>query len=180
MGETFGQRCVRQTKTFSEIIEEPAVNKSRTLIIRNAQIEAMACAAIRSAVESVDDGMVVEVVIREHKSNRSLAQNRLAFRWYGELAGHLGTTPEYEHRLAKLRYGCPLLIADDAEFADFYRRGIEPLDYESRVIAMQWFPVSRLFSVKMMTQYLHDMEHDSAARGIVLSHPDDLYHEAMR
>lgn len=120
-----------------------------------------------------------DVIIRPHKKDRSLAQNRLAFQWYMERAEQQGTTPEYEHRLAKLRWGCPLLIAVDAEFADFYRRGIEPLDYERRIIAMQWVPVTRLFTVKMMTEYLETMERESAMQGIILTRPDDMYWEAM-
>lgn len=121
----------------------------------------------------------VDVLIRPHKQDRSLAQNRLAFRWYKELSQQRGTTPEYEHRLAKLRYGCPILIEADPDFADFYRRGIEPLDYERRILAMRWFPVTRLFTVKQMREYLDTLERDSIQSGASLSRPEDTYYEAM-
>lgn len=121
----------------------------------------------------------VDVVIKPHKKDRSLAQNRLAFRWYKELAEQRGTTPEYEHRFAKLRHGCPILIDAEPDFADFYRRGIESLDYERRILAMQWFPVTRLFTVKQMREYLDTLEKDSIAQGMSLSRPEDTYYEAM-
>lgn len=152
----------------------------QTFLLRDKQIARNAIEAIKSLYgDKTELETVMEVVIREHKKDRSLAQNRLSHRWYGERAEQQGTTPEHEHSSAKLRYGCPILIASDADFAEVYRRAIEPLDYERRLIAMRYFPVTRLMTVAQMTKYLETIERESAMQGIVLSKPVAIYEEAM-
>lgn len=122
---------------------------------------------------------LIDVVIREHKKDRSLAQNRLSHLWYKERAEYFGTTPEYEHRFCKLRYGCPLLMAEDEDFARLYHQVIESLDYEDRIKAMKIFSVTRVMKTKTMAQYLTHIEMDSVKHGVPLTKPADVYEEAM-
>lgn len=152
----------------------------RTFVLRNRDVARNMFKFIGDLYQGSEaPEQTMEVIIREHKRDRSLAQNRLSFQWYRERAKQQGTTQDYEHRLCKLQYGCPILIADDADFAELFRRAIEPLDYEKRIAAMKYLPVTRLFKVRQMADYLTDIERDSAAKGIVLTHPEDLYWEAM-
>lgn len=149
-------------------------------VLRTREVARNARAAIAALFPS--DGepeAVMEMVLRPYKKDRSLSQNRLSHMWYGQRAKQQGTTPEYEHQLCKLRYGCPLLIAADSDFAEIYRRAIEPLDYEQRIAAMKYLPVTRLFNVSQMTEYLNTVEHETHAQGMSLTHPEDLYWEAM-
>lgn len=152
----------------------------QTFLLRDKQIARNAIEAIKALYgDKPELDRMMEVVIREHKKDRSLAQNRLSHKWYEERAEQRGTTPEHEHSAAKLHYGCPILIAADEDFAEVYHRAIEPLDYERRLIAMRYFPVTRLMTVTQMTHYLETLERESAMQGIVLSKPVVMYEEAM-
>jgi hypothetical protein len=155
-------------------------SESQQFLIRDRQIARNAIEAIKglfSDEQDLDALMVVE--IREHKKDRSGAQNRLSFLWYRERAKQMGTTPEYEHRFCKLRYGCPILQGDDEDFAELFRKAIEPMDYEKRIAAMKYLPVTRLMKVSQMGEYLTYIEQESAQQGIALTHPVDIYDEAM-
>lgn len=147
--------------------------------IQDKRIAGNAIQAIRAlfdGVDTLDPPVVVE--IKPYKKDRSLAQNRLSFIWYKERAEQQGTTPEYEHRLCKLRYGCPLLLAVDEDFARVFMQVVEPLDYEDRIKAMKYIPVTRSLNVTQMSDYLSAIEQESAQHGIILTRPD-VYAEAM-
>lgn len=131
------------------------------------------------AKQGVAEGKPVSVTIAEWEPSRSDAQNRLSHMWYAERAEHFGVTPEHDHRYCKLEYGCPILIAADKEFASVYRQAIEPIDYESRLLAMKYLPVTRIMSVKKMAEYLTTVERESLMQGIPLTHPAMIYAEAM-
>lgn len=148
--------------------------------VQDKQIAKNAIAAIKHLFEGVEElEAPVLVELKPYSKDRSLAQNRLAFKWYKERAEQQCTTPDYEHRICKLRYGCPILMADDEDFARLFDRVVMSLDYEDRIKAMKYMPVTRLFNVKQMTEYLETIERESASAGIVLTHPLDVYEEAM-
>lgn len=131
------------------------------------------------AVMSIKGEDNLEVVIRKHDSGRSVAQNRLSFMWYKERAEQAGTTPDYEHQLCKLRQGCPILISSDSDFSGIYEKVIQPLPYEDRIKAMAYMPITSIMGVKQMSLYLNNVERDSIASGMVLTHPEDLYYMAI-
>lgn len=56
-----------------------------------------------------------EVVIREYKSDRSLDQNRLLWKWHQEWAEQAGYTKEYAHNRFKYKYVLPILLRDDED-----------------------------------------------------------------
>lgn len=149
-------------------------------IIRDKVIASNAINAIRSLFNEgdiLDKPVIVE--IKEHKGARSLAQNNLSHKWYTERAGHIGTTHGYEHCYCKLEYGCPILIVDSNEFAEFYLAAIEPLEYEKKIEAMKYISITSIMNVTQMKQYLNDIDYESGRNGICLSHPEDLYLVAM-
>ena len=118
------------------------------------------------------------VKIKEFKKDRSLAQNRLAFKWYKERAAFFHTFQDYEHDFCKLTYGCQILL-DDSDFAELYNDVIEVLPYEKQLASMKFISVTKLMNTKQFTEYLNVIEYQSANQGIVLSRPDDLYWQAL-
>jgi len=105
--------------------------------------------------------------------DRSLDQNRLAFKWYGEMSEQLSdmTTAEY-HSFCKLHYGVPILRAEDDEWRDVYDTAIKPLPYEMKLRAIVLMPVTSHMTTKQMTQYLDTIYTEFTGRGVVLTTPE--------
>lgn len=109
---------------------------------------------------------------------RSQKQNRLSFLWYRYLGKATGHGEESERRQNKLMYGVPILLLD-ADFNAFYAEAITPLTYEKQLVAMDYVPITRLFSTKQFAEYLTAIDQGAATVGIVLPQPDDLYYESL-
>jgi len=99
--------------------------------------------------------------------------------WYSNRADNTGNSKDYEHRYCKLVFGCPILERDDALFAEIFNDTIRHLDFERQVRAMRAIDVTKLFTVKQFTEYLHEVEQDCIANEIPIVHPSDLYYLAM-
>jgi hypothetical protein len=128
---------------------------------------------------------VCDVHITLHKENRSLAQNRLLHKWFGEISKETGETTED----VKIRYKGKFLIdiymqREDSEYAqtintlrELYRQGHKK---DATYLHAQ---VVRLTStadanIEEMTEFLNLIEMDAGTHGIQLSRPDD-YHKAL-
>jgi hypothetical protein len=105
--------------------------------------------------------------------DRSLEQNRLAFKWYGEIAEQLadGSTADY-HAFCKLHYGVPILRAEDDEWREVYDAAIKPLPYHMKLKAIVIMPVTSHMTTKQMTQYLDTVREEFTQRGVVLTQPE--------
>jgi hypothetical protein len=105
--------------------------------------------------------------------DRSLEQNRLAFKWYGEMSEQLGdmSTAEY-HAFCKLHYGVPILRAEDDEWRQVYDEAIKPLPYETKIKAIAIMPVTSHMTTKQMTQYLDAVYEAYTAKGVLLTRPE--------
>lgn len=123
----------------------------------------------------------VDVIIKNHESDRTLAQNRLAFKWYAEMGKQSGAGKEYERNYCKWHLGFPILLArEDVEEEIVYMHQIlSDVLYEKRMEAMELVEVTRLFRVDEFTEYLRSMERHATDAGWYLSKPEDEYNEAM-
>ena len=115
---------------------------------------------------------------KKYKKDRSLAQNRLSFKWYSELGKHSGNGSKHERNYCKFTYGCEILARDDEQFAAFFENLINSYDYEACVDAMDFIQVTSLFNVKQFTEYLECIERYAGENGWILTHPVE-YDEAM-
>ena len=127
------------------------------------------------------------VTIDEHIEDRSLAQNRLAFRWYNDAADQLkdGTASD-KRAYCKLHFGVAILkdgTGKSAEkFRDVYDRIIRPLTYEQKLELMTEpinLPITSLMTVKQFTQSLDAVQQFFSSIGVVLVTDDGLYDLAM-
>ena len=111
---------------------------------------------------------------------RSTAQNRLAQRWFTDIATQLGDqTHEDVRAVCKLRFGVPILRAENEAFRISYDRVIKPLPYEQKLEAIKAFdlPVTRLMNVKQMTAFMDEMQRHWSAQGVRLTDPEALKYE---
>lgn len=104
---------------------------------------------------------------------RSLSQNAIMHAWYTQMAVEDRQHSLQEHiRYCKWHHGVPILCADDPEYRALCRTLLGPLDYESRLIAMDHYPVTRLMTKAQESTYLEAMQRDYGRRGVTLSFPD--------
>jgi len=113
-------------------------------------------------------------------SPRSTAQNRLAQRWFTDIATQLGDQTHEDVRAeCKLRFGVPILRAENEAFRLSYDRVIKALPYEEKLAAIKAFdlPVTRLMNVKQMTAFMDEMQRHWTAQGVRLTDPEALKYE---
>ena len=111
---------------------------------------------------------------------RSTAQNRLAQRWFTDIATQLGDQTHEDVRAdCKLRFGVPILRAENEAFRLSYDRVIKDLPYEDKLDAIKAFdlPVTRLMTAKQMTAFMDEMQRNCTAQGVRLTDPEALKYE---
>lgn len=113
---------------------------------------------------------------------RTAKQNRLNRQWMQEIAEQLGdSTPEEWRGYCKLTIGVPILRSQNDMFCQRYDEVVRPLPYEAKLAMMQEpldFPITRLMTVKQQTEYLDGVHRHFSEKGIVLTDPGDLLHQA--
>lgn len=105
--------------------------------------------------------------------DRSLDQNAISHAWYNDASKQLkDQTPEEIKCECKLRFGVPILRAEDADFREMYDAAIKHnLNYEQKLKAMRFIPVTSLMNKQQMSRYLEHMQQDFAKRGVNLEFP---------
>jgi hypothetical protein len=112
---------------------------------------------------------------------RSHVQNRLAQRWFTDIALQLGDMTHEEVRATcKLTIGIPILRAENEAFRLSYDRVFASLTYEAKLAAITAFdlPVTRLMTTPQMTAFMDQMQRTWSAQGVRLTDPKALRYEA--
>ena len=103
---------------------------------------------------------------------RSIPQNAIQHAWYTQMAMEDRQEDLVGHvRYCKLTHGVPILCAADEEYRSKCTRLLRPLTYESRLEAMDHFPVTRLMTKAQESRYLEAVQADYARRGVQLVFP---------
>lgn len=113
-------------------------------------------------------------------ASRSHAQNRLAQRWFSDIATQLGDRTHEDVRAeCKLTIGVPILRAENEAFRLSYDRIMKHLPYEAKLEAVKAFdlPVTRLMSSAQMTAFMDEMQRRWIAQGIRLTDPQAMIYE---
>jgi hypothetical protein len=109
-------------------------------------------------------------------ANRSIEQNKLLQKWMGEIAEQLGDrTAEQVRGDTKLRFGVPILRAEDEAFREKYDRLIKPRTYAEKLELMMEpfdFPVSRLMTTRQFTAFIDQTHQYYSERGVILTQPE--------
>lgn len=118
-------------------------------------------------IENVPLERDLEVRWKRYQRDRSLEQNALSHAIYKEVADQLGDRTITEVRAeSKLHIGVPILRASDPDYCALYDEGIKPMDYETKLKAMRYWPVTRLMTVDQMQQYLDEMQMHWVEQGV--------------
>jgi hypothetical protein len=109
---------------------------------------------------------------------RSIEQNKLQRLWLKEIAEQAGDrTPEEVRGDAKLRFGVPILRAENETFREKYDRIVKPLPYEAKLELMMEpmdFPVTRLMTSDQSTRYLDAIYRHYVEQGFALTQPEPM------
>jgi hypothetical protein len=139
--------------------------------------------AASAKVLAVPADGTVDVVIKNHESDRSLKQNSLSFRWYKELGDkqNSGNGATYERNFCKWTYGFPILLEREDCEPEIKRMWdiLLTIPHEQRIEAMEMVEVTRLFKVNEFARYLSAIERYAGDNGYHLTRPEDEYDEAM-
>jgi hypothetical protein len=104
---------------------------------------------------------------------RSIPQNAIQHAWYTQMALEDRQEDLRGHtRYCKLTHGIPILCAADPDYRAMCNRLLGPLPYESRLEAMDHFPVTRLFTKAQESAYLAALQADYGRRGVRLEFPE--------
>ena len=116
-------------------------------------------ARIAAVCRDISPGERVKVRLEVDGGPRTLEQNGGVWKLYELIALQYGDRTAREvMRECKLHHGVPLLRADDAEYRAAYDAVIKPLGYEQKMIAMDYWPVTRLFSRDQASRYLDEVQ----------------------
>jgi hypothetical protein len=113
-------------------------------------------------------------------ASRSHAQNRLAQRWFSDVATQLGDqTHEDVRAMCKLHFGVPILRAENEAFCTSYDRTMKHLPYEDKLAAIKAFdlPVTRIMTVKQMSNFMDAMQQHWTEQQVRLTDPEALRYE---
>ena len=113
-------------------------------------------------------------------ATRSDAQNRLAQRWFSDIATQLGDRSHEDVRAeCKLTIGVPILRAENEAFRLSYDKTMKRLPYEAKLEAIKAFdlPVSRLMTTRQMHKFMEEIHKRFSMTGIRLTNPEELSRE---
>lgn len=117
----------------------------------------------------------VSLMDGKHRTND---QNRLQRKWVNEIAEQLGDqTPEEVRGYCKLRFGVPILRAENEVFCAEYDLIVKPLPYEHKLKLMMEpfdFRVSSIMTTRQKTAYLDGIYRHFTEQGVVLTNPGDI------
>jgi hypothetical protein len=113
-------------------------------------------------------------------ATRTSLQNRLAQRWFSDIARQLGDeTHEGVRADCKMQFGVPILRAQNEAFRVNWDAAFAPLSHEARRSAVMVLdvPVTRLMTVRQMTEFMDEMQRFWTVQGIRLTDPEAVKYE---
>ena len=125
----------------------------------------------------------VTVAVTAGEPTRRDAQNKLAQRWFTDIARHFGDVTHEDVRAdCKLRFGVPIMRRDSEPFRASYDPIMKHQTYEAKVAAIKaWdLPVTRLMGVKQMTEFMDAVQREFLPQGVRLTDPEAMKYEVMQ
>jgi len=109
------------------------------------------------------------------RPKRSRDQNAISHAIYAQIAGQLEDKTVQEVRAeCKLRFGIPILRAGNPQFKAMYDKAIRAtLDYEEKLAAMEFLPVTRLMDKAQFSEYLDTVIREYSKQGVSILMPGE-------
>jgi len=120
-----------------------------------------------------------EIIIREHKKDRSAGQNALMWVWLTIIGAYLGESKDDLHERFKDKWLVSIYERDDPEYAEMiqalravWRQGMkkEALELRKRIVALTSTTTA---TVPQMAEYLAEMENFAMRVGVKLPSPGE-------
>lgn len=107
--------------------------------------------------------------------DRSLEQNRLMWKWAGEVERQVqqNTADEVQRRW-KLDIGIPILCESSEDYRRFCTLTLKRLTYPERIQAMRYTPVTSQMNVSQMRRFMDAVQRECAEQGIRLTDPEEM------
>jgi hypothetical protein len=129
------------------------------------------------------------VTVKEHKRDRSSAQNSLMWSWLTVIGNEIGESKDSIHEIYKRMFLLDLFVEyDDGTRPSIkgYREmweAISSVEDDTARKQMVDFLISQISTtradVEIMSVYLNKIERNANSQGIILPHPEDSYYLAM-
>lgn len=108
--------------------------------------------------QAFDERRFLEVSVVEQGKKRSNDQNAIMHVWFNQISREEREySPDEVKRIIKLRIALPILRGDDQRINELCVKFIDPLPYEDKVEAMEFFPVTSLMKTKQLNEVLESM-----------------------
>ena len=109
---------------------------------------------------------------------RTLSQNALIHMWFGQIAKQTHSSADQVKRECKFYQGCPILMAEDPQFAEFVRN-LSHMTTEQKIAAMDYVSVTSVMTPKQCVQMADAIRAKYLPQGIRLTDPDARKYEAI-
>ena len=123
------------------------------------------------------------MLLKEHKyvratlsvgKDRSLEQNALLHKWFGEVSEQRGDCTPGEVKMdCKRRFFIPILRGDDEAF-NAMMKDLSGMAEDAKLKLIELLPVTSICTVKQMRRGMDDMFMTLSADGVVLTDPAEL------
>jgi len=133
---------------------------------------------IRNRAALIMAGLAVdgtdEVIVQEHKRNRSAEQNSIYWKWLTVIGNDLRNTKDEQHDIYKRMFLIPIFTRDNQGFADMMASvdGMNATDYDIFSREILKLTSTTQASVKQMSEFLDDIQYNATSLGIRLPAPE--------
>ena len=107
--------------------------------------------------------------------DRTVEQNSLVHKWFGEIANWQGDLTNAEVKAqCNLTYGRPILARDNDEWGSAFGYIFDSLSYSAKLKAIRVLdiPFTRIMGVKQLSEYMVQMHRDYREQGVPLTDPE--------
>ena len=145
--------------------------------IRPVRIDATTERGLQTLLAVRDNALLAgkPFVVQVVQAKRTLDQNAISHAIYTQIASQLEDQTVQEVRAeCKLRFGIPILRAGNPDFKAMYDKAIRAtLDYEEKLKAMEFLPVTRLMDKAQFSEYLDTVIREYSKQGVSILMPGE-------
>ncbi|WIF21992.1 recombination protein [Shewanella phage vB_SbaS_Y11] len=147
--------------------------------LSDQQIVANCIHVLQTVREDKAEAGLLEVIIQPAKNKRSLAQNRLYWKWVHQWSDKLGWTEEYTHHFFKYKFLMMIYYRADDQYAAMCDavKVLKSLDkgvFDKLAAHVIRQTSTTTASKDQMTEYLDKIYLYCYSKGVLLFVPDDL------
>jgi len=110
-------------------------------------------------------------------ARRSNPQNATFHAWCGQIAAETGESPAEVKAEIKLRYGLPIMEAENAAWVAEWQPLYGPLPYGSRLKLFEVLPLTSKLTTRQMAALMDEVQREYRAQGIALIDPEARRYE---